>query len=514
MVHLRAEVNRRAFAFWRHGVHGFDNVGHVHGRLGRVYHRLVGLVPQTAGTASAQIANPTCERRRWRHVDAKSDRLAVFQPRNERCEMGIFAHEVVVLMEQIGKGGMGIARLGLREQLRQRHGLRRELPRIISPATLVFGGMMLVLLRVHASCQRAAGRGDDDGALSESHVMSMEPRTVRPKSAWHPGLVDDMAAEHESPAVAPRASKRGLDDAAPVQDDAAKRQRGAAGASEASPKDQASGDASAKEAPHNQASADASANESPHNQTSTDASAQESPHNQASTKTSEAPKDQSSRETCATSHASPPAVAPKEKEDDKSSAAEHTAPSEKTKSKGPALGFGAFASRSAPFQSATALTAKADAASDQKEKDWATDKAAAPIKNDGDNVVRMKEVPKPDVELTTGEEEEETVASARAKLYSLAENQVWKERGTGAIKINVHRPSASARLVMRLDAVLKLILNVKLFPGMQCHLDQERFLRVVAMESDGLTHFLLKFGNAADAHAFLTHLQEHIPASS
>lgn len=359
---------------------------------------------------------------------------------------------------------------------------------------------MLVLLRVHASCQRAAGRGDDDGALSESHVMSMEPRTVRPKSAWHPGLVDDMAAEHESPAVVPRASKRGLDDAAPVQDDAAKRQRGAAGASEASPKDQASGDASAKEAPHNQASADASA--------------QESPHNQASTKTSEAPKDQSSRETRATSHASPPAVTPKEKEDDKSSAAEHTAPSEGTKSKGPALGFGAFASRSAPFQSATALTAKADAASDQKEKDWATDKAAAPIKNDGDNVVRMKEVPKPDVELTTGEEEEETVASARAKLYSLAENQVWKERGTGAIKINVHRPSASARLVMRLDAVLKLILNVKLFPGMQCHLDQERFLRVVAMESDGLTHFLLKFGNAADAHAFLTHLQEHIPASS
>lgn len=361
---------------------------------------------------------------------------------------------------------------------------------------------MLVLLRVHASCQRAAGRVEDDGALLKSHVMSMEPRTVRPKSAWYPGLVDDMAAEHESPAVAPRASKRGLDDAAPVQDDAAKRQRGPAGASEASPKDQASADASAKEAPDNQAAPDASAQESPVNQASTNASDQE------------APKDQSSQETRATPHASSPAVAPKQKGDDKSSATKHTAPSDGTKSKGPALGFGAFASRSAPFQSATALTAKADAASDQKEKDWATDKAAAPIKNDGDNVVRMKEVPKPDVELTTGEEEEETVASARAKLYSLAENQVWKERGTGAIKINVHRPSASARLVMRLDAVLKLILNVKLFPGMQCHLDQERFLRVVAMESDGLTHFLLKFGNAADAHAFLTHLQEHIPASS
>ena len=375
---------------------------------------------------------------------------------------------------------------------------------------------MLVLLRVHASCQRAAGRGDEDGALFESHVMQMEPRTVRPRSAWRPGLVDDMAAEHESPAVAPRATKRGLDDAAPVQDDPAKRQRGAAGVSEASTKVEGSGDASAQEAPEKQASTDASAQETPDKQASTDASAKEVPDKQASADASaqETPDKQASTDASATSDASPPAAVPNQKRDDKPSTTEHPAPSDETKSKGPALGFGAFASRSAPFQSATALTAKADAASDQKEKDWATDKAAAPIKNDGDNVVRMKEVPKPDVELTTGEEEEETVASARAKLYSLAENQVWKERGTGAIKINVHRPSASARLVMRLDAVLKLILNVKLFPGMQCHLDQERFLRVVAMESDGLTHFLLKFGNAADAHTFLSHLQEHIPASS
>ena len=375
---------------------------------------------------------------------------------------------------------------------------------------------MLVLLRVHASCQRAAGRGDEDGALFESHVTQMEPRTVRPRSAWRPGLVDDMAAEHESPAVAPRATKRGLDDAAPVQDDPAKRQRGAAGVSEASTKVEGSGDASAEEAPEKQASTDASAQETPDKQASTDASAKEVPDKQASADASaqETPDKQASTDASATSDASPPAAVPNQKRDDKPSTTEHPAPSDETKSKGPALGFGAFASRSAPFQSATALTAKADAASDQKEKDWATDKAAAPIKNDGDNVVRMKEVPKPDVELTTGEEEEETVASARAKLYSLAENQVWKERGTGAIKINVHRPSASARLVMRLDAVLKLILNVKLFPGMQCHLDQERFLRVVAMESDGLTHFLLKFGNAADAHTFLSHLQEHIPASS
>ena len=129
--------------------------------------------------------------------------------------------------------------------------------------------------------------------------------------------------------------------------------------------------------------------------------------------------------------------------------------------------------------------------------------------------------------MTTGEEDEETVATARAKLYSLAVNQIWKERGTGTIKVNVHKSNKSSRLgmcdtskvedayalVMRLDAVLKLILYVKLFPGMQCNLEQDRFIRVVAMESDGLSHFAIKFANANDATAFLTSLQEHIPSA-
>ena len=87
--------------------------------------RLVRLIAQTADAASAQIADSAREGRRRRHVDAKSNRLAVFQPRDERGEMGIFAHQVVVLMKQIDEGGMGVTRLGLREQLRQRHGLRR-----------------------------------------------------------------------------------------------------------------------------------------------------------------------------------------------------------------------------------------------------------------------------------------------------------------------------------------------------------------------------------------------------
>ena len=67
---------------------------------------------------------------------------------------------------------------------------------------------------------------------------------------------------------------------------------------------------------------------------------------------------------------------------------------------------------------------------------------------------------------------------------------------------------------MRSDAVLKVILNVQIFAGMQCHIEQERFLRFVAMEEEGLVHFAVKFANANDAHAFMQQLQDHIPTSS
>lgn len=68
-----------------------------------------------------------------------------------------------------------------------------------------------------------------------------------------------------------------------------------------------------------------------------------------------------------------------------------------------------------------------------------------------------------------------------------------------------------ANTVMRSDAVLKVILNVKLFPGMQCDLEQERFIRFVAMEEEGLVHFAMKLANANEAAAFLEKLQENIP---
>ncbi|KAI3622912.1 hypothetical protein CBS14141_004245 [Malassezia furfur] len=183
---------------------------------------------------------------------------------------------------------------------------------------------------------------------------------------------------------------------------------------------------------------------------------------------------------------------------------------------GPSLGFGAFAARSAPFKSATALSDKAKAGKDDA-TNWtkAESSESAPTLPDAEDiVVRKRAIQKPDAELTTGEEEEETVAATRAKLYTMAKDHSWKERGTGVLKLNrkAGGDATSARLVMRSDAVLRVILNVKLFAGMQCHVEQERFLRIVAMEQDGLVHFALKLANAHEAESFLAELQQNIPA--
>ncbi|KPI43015.1 Ran-specific GTPase-activating protein 2 [Cyphellophora attinorum] len=95
---------------------------------------------------------------------------------------------------------------------------------------------------------------------------------------------------------------------------------------------------------------------------------------------------------------------------------------------------------------------------------------------------------KQDVE--TGEEGEQTIFSARAKLYHFDEKQ-WKERGTGVIKVNIRQekttkpdeseddheqdPEAGdyddvdikARVIMRSDGVHRVILNSPVFKDMK-----------------------------------------------
>ncbi|KAG8586923.1 hypothetical protein GDO81_005518 [Engystomops pustulosus] len=75
-------------------------------------------------------------------------------------------------------------------------------------------------------------------------------------------------------------------------------------------------------------------------------------------------------------------------------------------------------------------------------------------------------VPLPDlVEVTSGEENEETLFCHRAKLYRFDKtaNQ-WKERGIGDLKILQNFDNKSARVVMRRDQVLKLCANHRITP--------------------------------------------------
>lgn len=79
--------------------------------------------------------------------------------------------------------------------------------------------------------------------------------------------------------------------------------------------------------------------------------------------------------------------------------------------------------------------------------------------------------------VSTGEEHEKTHFSSRAKLFRFDGGE-WRERGTGSFKVNVTEASPdkkaehpeskkSARLLMRAEGVLHVILNLPVVKGMK-----------------------------------------------
>ncbi|CAD6889883.1 unnamed protein product [Tilletia caries] len=135
----------------------------------------------------------------------------------------------------------------------------------------------------------------------------------------------------------------------------------------------------------------------------------------------------------------------------------------------------------------------------------------------------------------TGEEAERTIFSARGRLFEMEPaSQNWKERGTGTIKCNVPnervgglfgatrgsstpgtgKARSPPRLVMRTEGVLRLILNVILFPGMSVELAQEKFVRFVAFEDDKLVHFAVRMPQPKVAEELFDTIKSRIPASS
>ncbi|KAI9848819.1 MAG: hypothetical protein M1837_006335 [Sclerophora amabilis] len=131
-------------------------------------------------------------------------------------------------------------------------------------------------------------------------------------------------------------------------------------------------------------------------------------------------------------------------------------------------------------------------------------------------------------EVETGEEGEDTLFTGRAKLfYFNKKEKVWKERGNGTLKLNTSISTArdsepptsedgdeeegaakgqkkSARLIMRAEGVLRVVLNVPLYKGMSLG-DREgnaptgKAVITTAYEDGEPTMFQIRFGTNTTA---------------
>ncbi|XP_052846116.1 E3 SUMO-protein ligase RanBP2 [Drosophila gunungcola] len=119
-------------------------------------------------------------------------------------------------------------------------------------------------------------------------------------------------------------------------------------------------------------------------------------------------------------------------------------------------------------------------------------------------------IPLPDeVEVRTGEEDEEVKFSSRSKLFRLADKE-WKERGTGLIKILCDKATGVSRVLMRRDQTHKVCANHKITADMSlatASQDKEKksFLWVAndfADEQVRLEKFLVRFKTAEVAEEF------------
>ncbi|EFP78200.1 uncharacterized protein PGTG_04156 [Puccinia graminis f. sp. tritici CRL 75-36-700-3] len=80
-------------------------------------------------------------------------------------------------------------------------------------------------------------------------------------------------------------------------------------------------------------------------------------------------------------------------------------------------------------------------------------------------------------EVITGEENAELDKSVRCMKFTLGEDQSWRERGTGGLRLlRTKEEPYRYRLIMRADAVLRVLLNVPIFHGFSYRPTQDKFL--------------------------------------
>ncbi|GMI48636.1 hypothetical protein TrCOL_g3957 [Triparma columacea] len=123
-----------------------------------------------------------------------------------------------------------------------------------------------------------------------------------------------------------------------------------------------------------------------------------------------------------------------------------------------------------------------------------------------------------EVEVKTGEEDEETLFEIRAKLFVFGETLLdkgtgtksWRERGVGTVKLLKHREFGKIRTLMRQDKTMKIIVNHVVDPRIKLepNAGSDRSWVWSAFDfSDGElveTVFALRFGDSDKANSFKT----------
>lgn len=92
-----------------------------------------------------------------------------------------------------------------------------------------------------------------------------------------------------------------------------------------------------------------------------------------------------------------------------------------------------------------------------------------------------------EAKVVTGEEDEKELFRGRAKLYSLESEKGsarWKERGVGALKLNLHNECGKVRLLMRTEATLRVVLNTPVFQKFHMDRATERSIRFQGFDTD------------------------------
>ena len=170
----------------------------------------------------------------------------------------------------------------------------------------------------------------------------------------------------------------------------------------------------------------------------------------------------------------------------------------------PAFGFGANSKFGNAFQQSLKKKSFLDEPEEPKAPATdALDTAATPERDP----VAYKQVDLEVKEIKTGEEDERLLFSATAKLFELDLTQIqlgWKERGVGQLHLNQAVADAlQRRLVMRLQGLLRVILNMKLaadtrvMKGLEASLSPGKYLRVALVRDGKPVQYLMKFGSQA-----------------